>query len=169
MGWPVAKPMRSNQNLRASWKAVNPQDCVLKTLYRTIMRTILQEKGDNSLQHYNMVHKFIPMPQAMEDSRSKSSSGWPGGLGSPRHVPQQAAADSRGVPEPACVQTPWLLGWHTQGEKDELTSCRGTVQSAWQYLQWVAKEGEPGCSQKGKWPPRGTGTTVLTYPGMAPR
>ena len=22
-------------------------------------------KGDNSLQHYNLVHKFIPMPQAM--------------------------------------------------------------------------------------------------------
>ena len=24
------------------------------------------------------------------------------------------------------------MGWHTQGEKDELTSCRGTVYSAWQ-------------------------------------
>ena len=23
--------------------------------------------------------------------------------------------------------------------------------------------------KKGKWPPRGTGTTVLTYPGSAPR
>ena len=23
-------------------------------------------KGENSLQHYNLVHKFIPMPQAME-------------------------------------------------------------------------------------------------------
>ena len=23
-------------------------------------------KGDNSLQHYNLVHKFIPMPQAMK-------------------------------------------------------------------------------------------------------
>ena len=32
-------------------------------------------KGDNSLQHYNLVHKFIPMPQDHEDSRSKSSSG----------------------------------------------------------------------------------------------
>ena len=33
------------KNLRASWKPVNPQDCVWKTLYRIIMRTILQEKG----------------------------------------------------------------------------------------------------------------------------
>ena len=39
--------------------------------------------------------------------------------------------------------------WHTQGRKDELTSCRGTAQSAWQYLQWVAKEGEPpGCPKR---------------------
>ena len=37
-------PMRSNQNLRASWKPVNQQDCVWKTLYRIIMRTTLQEK-----------------------------------------------------------------------------------------------------------------------------
>ena len=41
----VAKPMRSNQNLRVFWKPVNPQDCVWKNLYRIIMRTILQEKG----------------------------------------------------------------------------------------------------------------------------
>ena len=41
---PVAKPMSSNQNLRVSWKPVNPQDCVWKILYRIIMRTISQEK-----------------------------------------------------------------------------------------------------------------------------
>ena len=32
-------------------------------------------KGDNSLQHYNLVEKFIPMPQAMKNSCSKSSGG----------------------------------------------------------------------------------------------
>ena len=32
-------------------------------------------KGDNSLQHYNLVHKFIRMPQALKNSSSKSSSG----------------------------------------------------------------------------------------------
>ena len=32
-------------------------------------------KGNNSLQHYNLVHKFIPEPQGHEDTRSKSSSG----------------------------------------------------------------------------------------------
>ena len=42
---PVVRPMSSNQNLRASWKPVNPQDCVRKNLHQIIMRTILQEKG----------------------------------------------------------------------------------------------------------------------------
>ena len=32
-------------------------------------------KGDNSLQHYNLVHKFIPMPQAMKFPAAKSSGG----------------------------------------------------------------------------------------------
>ena len=30
-------------------------------------------KGENSLQHYNLVHKFIPMPQALKNSSSESS------------------------------------------------------------------------------------------------
>ena len=72
-GRPVAKPMRSNQNLRVSWKPVNPQDCVWKNLYRIIMRTILQERGDNSLQHCNLEHKFIPMPQAMKIPAAKAA------------------------------------------------------------------------------------------------
>ena len=32
-------------------------------------------KGNNSLQHYNLVHKLIPMPQAMKNSCSKCSGG----------------------------------------------------------------------------------------------
>ena len=70
----MAKPIRSNQNLRASWKPVNPQDCVWKNLYRIIMRTILQEMVTiHSLQHYNLVHKFIPMPQAMKIRAAKAA------------------------------------------------------------------------------------------------
>ena len=30
-------------------------------------------KGDNSLKHYNMVHKFIPMPQAMKIPAAKAA------------------------------------------------------------------------------------------------
>ena len=32
-------------------------------------------KGDNSLQHYTLVHKFIPMPQAMKIPAAKGSGG----------------------------------------------------------------------------------------------
>ena len=35
----------------------------------------IARKGYNSLQHYNLEHKFIPMPQAMKISAAKSSSG----------------------------------------------------------------------------------------------
>ena len=48
---PVARPMISNQNLRVSWKPVNPQDCVKKNLYRIIMRTFLQERETT---HYSI-------------------------------------------------------------------------------------------------------------------
>ena len=30
-------------------------------------------KGENSLQHYNLVHKFIPMPQAGKILEAKAS------------------------------------------------------------------------------------------------
>ena len=52
---------------------MNPQECVWETRYRNITKTILQEKGENSLQHYNLVHKFIPMPQAMKIPAAKAA------------------------------------------------------------------------------------------------
>ena len=64
------KPMSSNQNLRVSWKPVNLQDCVWEKLYRIIMRTILQERVTI---HYNLVHKFIPMPQATKIPAAKAA------------------------------------------------------------------------------------------------
>ena len=30
-------------------------------------------RGDNSLQHYNLVHKFIPMPRAMKSPAAKAA------------------------------------------------------------------------------------------------
>ena len=30
-------------------------------------------KGENSLQHYNLVHKFIPLPQAMKSPAAKAA------------------------------------------------------------------------------------------------
>ena len=37
------------------------------------MKTICAGKGENSLQHYNLVHKFIPMPQAMKIPAAKAA------------------------------------------------------------------------------------------------
>ena len=65
--------MRSNENLRAFWKPVNLQGCVWKNLYRIIMKTILQEKGDKSLQYCNLVHTFIPLLQAMKIPAAKAA------------------------------------------------------------------------------------------------
>ena len=55
-------------------------------------------------------------------------------MGSPRHAANRRRRTREG-PEPACVQTPLVHGWYMPEVKDELTSCRGTVLSAWQYLQ----------------------------------
>ena len=52
---------------------MNPKDCVWENLYQIIMKTILQEKGENSLQHYNLVHKFIPVPQAIKNPAVKAA------------------------------------------------------------------------------------------------
>ena len=66
-------PTKVKQNLRVFWKLMNPQECVWEIRYRIIMKTKLQEKGENSLQHYNLVHKFIPMPQAMKFPAAKAA------------------------------------------------------------------------------------------------
>ena len=52
---------------------MNPHDCVWKNLYRIIVRDHIAGKGDSSLQHYNLVHKFIPMPQAMKIPAAKAA------------------------------------------------------------------------------------------------
>ena len=64
-------------------------------------------------------------------------------MGPPRHVHNRRRRTREG-PEPACVQTPLHCGWHTQGGKDELTSCRGTVQPAWQKPPVRRKGGRAG-------------------------
>ena len=63
----------SKQNLRVYWKLMNLRECVWEIRCRIIIKTILQEKGENSLQHYNLVHKFIPMPQAMKIPAAKAA------------------------------------------------------------------------------------------------
>ena len=70
----MVDPKKLKQNLRVFWK-LNLRDCVWEIHYQIIMKTLLQGRGNNSLQHYNLVHKFIPMSQAMKNSCSESSGG----------------------------------------------------------------------------------------------
>ena len=86
------------------------------------------------------------------------------GMGSPRHAVNRRRRTNLHV----CKHL-LSFGWHMQGREDEFTSCRGTVQSAWQKPPVRRKGGRAGLPKKGKRPPRGTVTTVLTYPGSAPR
>ena len=74
MGRHVAGPTISSLNLRASWKPVNPQECVWKNLHQNIMRTILQEEETS---HYNITigTQIDSYASSNEDTRSKSSSG----------------------------------------------------------------------------------------------
>ena len=70
---PVARLMISSLSLHVSWKPGNPQEYVWKNLYQNIMRTSIAGRGDNSLQHYNLVHKFFPMPPAMKIPAAKAA------------------------------------------------------------------------------------------------
>ena len=77
--------MKKNCGSGASNKLKTRLACILEAGESTRLRTgeslpnhhedHIAGKGDNSLQHYNLVHKFVPMHQAMKNSRSKSSSG----------------------------------------------------------------------------------------------
>ena len=85
-------------------------------------------------------------------------------MGSPRQANNRRRRTRKG-PEPACVQTPLSTsGWHMQGGKDELTSCRGYRLVGVAIPPVRRKGGRAGLPKKAKWSPRGTGTTVLTYP-----
>ena len=91
------------------------------------------------------------------------------GMGVPKAGGQQAAADSRGSRTCVCA-TPFQDDVaHAGGRKDEFTFL------PWYRVVGVAKTSsetqrrKSRAARKGKWPPRGTGTTVLTYPRSAPR
>ena len=68
----MARLMISSQNLRASWKPVNPQDCEWKNFYRIIMRTISQEEGTIHCS-ITIWYTNFPMPQAMKIPAAKAA------------------------------------------------------------------------------------------------
>ena len=79
----LCKIIKSNKNCGsgASNKIKTKLACILEASESTRLRMgeslptqhedHIAGKGDNSLQHYNLVHKFIPMPQAMKIPAAK--------------------------------------------------------------------------------------------------
>ena len=69
----VASNKNLKQNLRVFWKLVNLQDCVWENLYQIIMKDHIAGKGDNSLQHFNLVHKYVSKTtETMEDEEHRT-------------------------------------------------------------------------------------------------
>ena len=75
--------MKKNCGSGASNKIKTKLACILEASESTRLRMReslpnhhedhVAGKGDNSLQHYNLVHKFIPMPQAMKIPAAKAA------------------------------------------------------------------------------------------------
>ena len=52
---------------------MNPQDREWNQLFKEVMKTTSQRKGVNSMNHENLVHKFIPMQTAMKIPDAKAA------------------------------------------------------------------------------------------------
>ena len=75
---------------------------------------------------------------------------WPGGWG-PQGRPETGGGGLARVPNLRVCEHPFNRSvWHTQGEKDELTSCRGyrPVGVAKTSSETQRREEEPGCPKK---------------------
>ena len=53
------------------WNLMSPQDQEGNRLNLNIMKIILQAKEFTSMNHHNLVHKLIPMPQAINEARRR--------------------------------------------------------------------------------------------------
>ena len=69
----VVNSMRSNQNLRVFLEASESTRLRMGESLPNHHEDHIAGKVDNSLQHYNLVHKFIPMPQAMKIPAAKAA------------------------------------------------------------------------------------------------
>ena len=72
---PVARLIFSSLNFACILEASESTSMRMEESVPKYHEDHIAGKGDNSLQHYNLVHKFIPMPQAMKIPAAKSSSG----------------------------------------------------------------------------------------------
>ena len=65
--------MRPNQNLRVFLEASESARLRVGESLPNHQEDYIAGKGDNSLQHYNLVHKYTPMLQAMKIPAAKAA------------------------------------------------------------------------------------------------
>ena len=100
------KISKNNQNCGNGDKSIKKKSnlaCILEASESTCLRLgeslpnhredHITGKEDNSLQHYSLVHKFIPMPQAIKIPAAKSSSGQ--GMGCESEVRKEVIDEAR--------------------------------------------------------------------------
>ena len=112
-----------------------PESFTGRILFMSMFNDIFCDRYDNKdecLKNANIVKTFagrFGIGQWSFIGPGSEKKWWPRGMGPKRHATNRRRRTRKG-PEPACVQSPFFSlfsGWHTQGVKDELTSCRGTV------------------------------------------
>ena len=72
-GRPVARLMISSQKFACILEASESTRVCMGESLPNHHEDHIAERGNNSLQHYNLVHKFIPMPQAMKIPAAKAA------------------------------------------------------------------------------------------------
>ena len=126
-------------NLRVTWKPVNLQDCVWKTLYRIIMETILQEKAQCCVKARWSEVTLV----------ARSSSGWETGAWKSGHcdelrwrVYQIVAWKKNTRPVSACSSV-CVLQWRRHGWRSRrmVSESSGWVVPTWEIRtelrRWV--------------------------------
>ena len=69
----VMHPTRLRRNLRVVWDADESTRMRMGNSMPHYHQDHIAGKRENSLQHYNLVHNFIPMPQAMKIPAAKAA------------------------------------------------------------------------------------------------
>ena len=69
----VINPIKSNLNLSVFFEASESARLRMGESLPSYHEDLFARRGDNSLQHYNLVHKFIPKPQAMKIPVAKAA------------------------------------------------------------------------------------------------
>ena len=85
-----------------------------------------KRSGDSHVDFLGESEGSHPPPHdSFPDAGEAINDFWWQGVGVPKAGQKQAAADSQGSRTCVCASTLLIIwGWHTQEEKDELTSCR---------------------------------------------